>query len=703
MTALTRDMGGVGGTGGNGGIGGDGAGAIAEGRRVARRLTRQHGTTYYWGTAFLPRHRREDVYAIYALCRLADDIVDEPDAPRHIGLPGALPIEWPLDLPGNPLIAGPVGPSGRMRPDPRERLDAFADRFFAAWERGHDEHPLMAAIVETTHRLGLGRDCFERFFGAMRLDLTRASWSSWPELRDEYMEGSAAVIGEMMLPVLEPTTPAALGPARALGLAFQLTNFIRDVGEDLDRGRVYLPADELAAAGADPWLRRVTPQWRTFLAGQIARNRELYAEAERGLPMLPAASARCVGAALAMYSAILSRIEAADYDVFSSRARVRPQAKSAIAARVLATGSGRTAPAYAPRVPLRHVPQPGPERLASTWRLAAAPRIDRALRLARQRDPGGWYVVGASGDVPAGRSVVRRVAGREVALWRTADGELRAGAGACPHLGALLDGCAVIGSDLVCRWHGLRLPSEWPGAWPRWAAHDDGVLLWVRIDASGAGAAGEGATGEGATGEGATGEGATGEGATGVKLRGQGGTDVPALPARPAAARALAAVYTAAATCEPEDIIANRLDPWHGGWFHPYAFSHLEVDEHASSDELLVTDVTFRLGPSLGVPVRAEFACPDARTIVMTITAGEGAGSVVETHATPLGHDLAGRPVTVVTEATIAASDRPGFRAARAAAPLVRPLIRRTQGRLWADDLVYAERRYLVRTGRIAP
>lgn len=615
---------------------------LTPGRRMAQALTREFGTTYYWGTAFLPAHRREDVYAIYALCRLADDIVDEPDGPDRIGL----------------TVAPTAGP--------QERLAAFVARFFRAWETRWDAHPLMAVIVDTAHRLALPRDCFERFFGAMALDLTRTTWSSWEELRDGYMEGSAAVIGEMMLPVLEPTSPAAKPAARALGLAFQLTNFIRDVGEDLDRGRVYLPADELAAHGADPWLRRVTPEWRRFLAAQIARNRELYRDAEQGLAMLPPTSARCVGAALAMYSAILARIERADYDVFAGRIRVPSAAKVALAARVLAAGTGEAAAPYEPRIPVRRVPRPPAAELSSTWRQAAVPRIERALAAATRRDPGGWYVVGASPDLSAGTSLVRTVAGREVALWRTADGTLRAGPGACPHMGASLAGCAVLGEDVVCRWHGLRLPGEWPGAWPLLPAYDDGVLMWIRLEQPG-----------------------------------ETPTERPVLPARPDPQRALAAVYTHAARCEPQDILANRLDPWHGAWFHPYAFSHLEVDEHASTDECLVTDVTFRLDRTWGVPVRAEFTCPDARTIVMTIVAGEGAGSVVETHATPMGPDASGLPRTVMTEATVACSDRTGFRVARGVAPLVSPLVRRTQGRLWVDDIAYAERRYLVRTGRI--
>lgn len=292
---------------------------LDEGYRFAKAITRSHGTTYYWGTALLPARQRRDVYGLYALCRIADDIVDEPD--KVIG--------YGLDLQGSPA----------------ERLARFREQFNEDLARGHSDNPLLTAVVDTAQRLQLPQDCYDRFFTAMRLDLTRTEWSSWQELRDVYMEGSAAVIGEMMLPVLRPLSyKDALQPARALGLAFQLTNFLRDVGEDLTRGRVYLPAEELKAHGADPWLRQVTPQWRAFMRAQIARNRDLFHQAEEGLRYLPPQSRRCVGAALVMYSHILCLIEDADYDVFSTRHRVSPQAKTVMAGRVILTGRAKTAP-----------------------------------------------------------------------------------------------------------------------------------------------------------------------------------------------------------------------------------------------------------------------------------------------------------------------------------------------------------------------
>ncbi len=287
---------------------------LEEGYRRCARLTRQHGTTYFWGAALLPRSQRRDVYAVYALCRLADDIVDEP------------------------------GRTDGDEADPAERLARFADGFRSSLAAGSAPDPVLAAVVDTVRRRRIDPECFDRFFTAMALDLTVTAWPSWPALRDGYMEGSAAVIGEMMLPVLEPLTGEATAPARSLGLAFQLTNFIRDVGEDLDRGRVYLPADDLARHGADPWSRTVTPAWRAFLAEQIDRNRELYLLAAPGIAMLPPASSRCVATAHTLYARILDRIEDADYDVFSQRVRVPTWRKALTAASiVIADGPRRRA------------------------------------------------------------------------------------------------------------------------------------------------------------------------------------------------------------------------------------------------------------------------------------------------------------------------------------------------------------------------
>ncbi|MFF3645658.1 DUF5914 domain-containing protein [Streptomyces sp. NPDC002564] len=304
-----------------------------------------------------------------------------------------------------------------------------------------------------------------------------------------------------------------------------------------------------------------------------------------------------------------------------------------------------------------------------TWREARPAVIATALKRAQARPSGNWYVVGASRRIRDDRPVGRTVAGREIVLWRGADGGLRAGPGVCPHLGAPLKDSRVRCGTLICHWHGLALDGRAFGDWQPWPAYDDGVLAWVRLDDVG----------------------------------GEEALAQPVLPPRPDPAQSVAAVVTTSGTCEPEDVVANRLDPWHGAWFHPYSFVDLTVapltgDEQ---DDAFTVDVSFKVAGRAVVPVRAVFTAPEPRTVVMHITRGEGAGSVVETHATPLGTDRAGRPRTAVVEAVIATSHRPGFLVAQGAAPALRPVMRAAAARLWRDDIAYAERRWNLRsTGR---
>jgi hypothetical protein len=318
------------------------------------------------------------------------------------------------------------------------------------------------------------------------------------------------------------------------------------------------------------------------------------------------------------------------------------------------------------RVPLRWLAAWNWSAQQPTWRQARPSVIEAALKRAQARPAGNWFVLGASREIRRDRPFGRTIAGVEVVAWRDAAGSLAAGPGACPHLGAPLCQAAVRDADLVCRWHGLVLgPGGGPG-WDPFPAFDDGVLSWVRLDAAG----------------------------------GEDPLPTPVLPARPDPATSLDAVFTAIGRCEPEDVIANRLDPWHGSWFHPYSFVGLRVIEEPGDDvvDRFVVEVAFRVTRRIGVPVRAAFSCPDPRTVVMHILEGEGAGSVVETHAVPLGRDAAGHPRTAVIEATIASSGRRGFAVARHGAPLIRPAMRWAAARLWRDDLAYAQRRYDLRT-----
>ena len=316
-------------------------------------------------------------------------------------------------------------------------------------------------------------------------------------------------------------------------------------------------------------------------------------------------------------------------------------------------------------MPVRYLPQTTPDHLRGTWRDAKPARIDAALAAALRRPTHGWLVAAASADVPAGRTLLRTVAGREVVLWRGTDGSALAGPGTCPHLGARLQDCDVVEGTVLCRWHGMPLGRDTrSGDWMAYAAHDDGVLVWVRL---------------------------------GRVEDGEDATDTPVLATRPPLEDSLVSVISLAAACEPRDIVANRLDPWHGAWLHPYAFSDLTVDDGESTQDKLVLDVAYRLGRTFAVPVRAEFTCPDSHTIVMTITEGEGTGSVVETHATPVTAPGEHPARTVMTEAVVATSDRFGFRVAMGLAPLVRVGMRASATQLWADDLVYAARLYELR------
>jgi 15-cis-phytoene synthase len=251
------------------------------------------------------------VHALYGFCRYADEIVDDL---------GPAPVE-----------------------DRTAALDALRSRFETDLRQGWSDHEVLAALVHTVRTLDIDPEAIDRFLRSMAMDLHVTRYETWDDLV-VYMDGSAAVIGEMMLPVLEPLDPAAFGPARDLGIAFQLTNFLRDVGEDLARGRVYLPVEDLERFGADPWRREVTPEWIALMRFEISRARVLYGSADRGIELLPPRSAACVRTARVLYSRILERIEANDYDVFSMRARVSTPSKALTAVRCLAGTIGTRKP-----------------------------------------------------------------------------------------------------------------------------------------------------------------------------------------------------------------------------------------------------------------------------------------------------------------------------------------------------------------------
>ena len=272
-----------------------------------RRLNKRYGTTYYWSTYLLPRVKRHHVHALYGFCRYADDIVDD---------------------------LGPAPVAERAA-----ALSEFGSRFFTDLAAGDSDDDVLKAVVHTVRAFAIDPSCFERFLRSMTMDLTIATYATYGDLLG-YMDGSAAVIGEMMLPILEPRSPAAVEPARALGNAFQLTNFLRDVAEDHGRGRTYLPQEDIAAFGAaSAWeTRTATPEFVRLMRFEINRTRALYAESQAGDELLPPASARCIAGARELYSGILDQIEAAGYDVWSARVRVPTWRKVGVAARMARPG-----------------------------------------------------------------------------------------------------------------------------------------------------------------------------------------------------------------------------------------------------------------------------------------------------------------------------------------------------------------------------
>ncbi|WP_327169367.1 phytoene/squalene synthase family protein [Streptomyces subrutilus] len=292
-----------------------------------RRLNARHGKTYFLATRLLPASRRPGVHALYAFARLADDIVDD--------------------------LAAAAGPGDRAR-----QLHTLSHDLRTAIDGRPGHHPVVTAVAHTAHRYRIPHSHFDDFLTSMRSDLTVTDYGTLEALRG-YMHGSAAVIGLQMLPVLGHTThrDEAAPHAAALGEAFQLTNFIRDVGEDLDRDRVYLPADLLAAEGVDRelllWSRRTgrrDPRITRALRSATALTRRFYARARPGLDMLDPASRPCVRTAFVLYGDILDAVARDGYASVHRRSAVPLTRRAAVAAAGLAgIAAGRLGAASPPR------------------------------------------------------------------------------------------------------------------------------------------------------------------------------------------------------------------------------------------------------------------------------------------------------------------------------------------------------------------
>lgn len=267
--------------------------------RFCAELTRQHARTFAFASTFLPAHKQRGVFALYTFCRRADDIVDRIDADR------------------TPQLA-------------QAELSRYRERLVAALEGAGDD-AAFRELTWTVTEFGVPRGVLSELLDGIARDLTPTTYTSWDEVR-EYSEGVASSVGEMLVHVFGVAqakhASGAIRFARTLGLAMQLTNILRDVGEDARRGRCYLPSedlqrfglsrDEVLGATVDPGSTR----WQRFVRFEIARARELYREGARGIALLAPDARRCTWICAVGYGAILEAIERNNFDTFSVRARV---------------------------------------------------------------------------------------------------------------------------------------------------------------------------------------------------------------------------------------------------------------------------------------------------------------------------------------------------------------------------------------------
>ena len=276
--------------------------ALAASYEECKRLNSLHGKTYYLATLLLPKNKRPYVHALYGFARYADEIVDD--------------------------LASTLSPTEKA-----DALRSWSSGVLADLKAGTSTDHIGRALVDTARTFDIPHQHFVDFLHSMEMDLTVTEYQRYEDLL-EYVYGSAAVIGLEMVPILGYSDERAYEAAKKLGIAFQLANFIRDVGEDLDRGRVYLPLQELAQFGVDRAMleRRVlTPEIVAALKFQIARVRQLQREADIGIAYLDKQSRPCIRAASELYCGIVDEVEAIGYDIFTKRAKTSTARRARVA------------------------------------------------------------------------------------------------------------------------------------------------------------------------------------------------------------------------------------------------------------------------------------------------------------------------------------------------------------------------------------
>jgi len=270
-----------------------------------RRLHRRFGTSYFFSTRFFPAELRRRTHALYGFVRVADEYADDLAASR----------------------------------DQRSKaLAEFRAEFLRGMEGVRPASPVLRAFCDVVAERRIPLEEPLRFLDAMASDFDVANYSSYGELR-RYMRGSAVAVAFMMCHILNARLdPEVAAGAQSLAEAMQLTNFLRDVGEDLDRGRVYIPIEDLESFGLslqDVSSRQVSPSFKRLMQFEIARARALYAEANRTIGLLPPNAQKPVRLASRLYSKTLDHIEANGHDVFTKRARTSRLEKVRLALPIL--------------------------------------------------------------------------------------------------------------------------------------------------------------------------------------------------------------------------------------------------------------------------------------------------------------------------------------------------------------------------------
>lgn len=276
--------------------------ALRESYQECKRLNSLHGKTYYLATLLLPPGKRPYVHALYGFARYADEIVDD--------LASTLTSK-----------------------EKELALSTWSAQILKDLANGESNDHVGAALVDTVQRFNIPIEHFEAFLRSMAMDISVTRYERYEDLL-EYVYGSAAVIGLEMVPILGPLSDDAYPAAEKLGIAFQLANFIRDVGEDLDRGRIYLPLDELKSFNVDEEMlkkRVITPEIKEALKFNIARVRQLQREAAPGIKLLAPESRACIEAASELYCGIVDEVEKIDYQIFTKRAKTSTARRLSVA------------------------------------------------------------------------------------------------------------------------------------------------------------------------------------------------------------------------------------------------------------------------------------------------------------------------------------------------------------------------------------